>query len=214
MRCASPSTIAVFPTPGSPIRTGLFFVRRHKIWMTRSTSPSRPTKGSSVPSVAACVRSRLNSESSEVSLGRVAAGFSPAVRASSSRKEERRSPRSIRISAPKHFSSRKIPSSKCSVATCFTPSRSASSAAIFRMRLHSALKGTSTEVEMRSRIVMRASISFRMDSIDPCCRRNRLARALSSRIKPSKRCSVSMYGLPYWLASYRAKKITRRAFSV
>ena len=214
MRCASPSTIAVFPTPGSPIRTGLFFVRRHKIWMTRSTSPSRPTKGSSVPSVAACVRSRLNSESSEVSLGRVAAGFSPAVRASSSRKEERRSPRSIRISAPKHFSSRKIPSSKCSVATCFTPSRSASSAAIFRMRLHSALKGTSTEVEMRSRMVMRASISFRMDSIDPCCRRNRLARALSSRIKPSKRCSVSMYGLPYWLASYRAKKITRRAFSV
>ena len=28
MRCASPSTIAVLPTPGSPISTGLFFVRR------------------------------------------------------------------------------------------------------------------------------------------------------------------------------------------
>ena len=28
MRWASPSTIAVLPTPGSPIRTGLFFVRR------------------------------------------------------------------------------------------------------------------------------------------------------------------------------------------
>ena len=27
MRCARPSTIAVLPTPGSPIRTGLFFVR-------------------------------------------------------------------------------------------------------------------------------------------------------------------------------------------
>jgi hypothetical protein len=28
MRWASPSTIAVLPTPGSPISTGLFFVRR------------------------------------------------------------------------------------------------------------------------------------------------------------------------------------------
>jgi len=25
MRCASPSTMAVLPTPGSPMRTGLFF---------------------------------------------------------------------------------------------------------------------------------------------------------------------------------------------
>ena len=28
MRCASPSAIAVLPTPGSPMSTGLFFVRR------------------------------------------------------------------------------------------------------------------------------------------------------------------------------------------
>ena len=28
IRCAKPSTIAVFPTPGSPINTGLFLVRR------------------------------------------------------------------------------------------------------------------------------------------------------------------------------------------
>ena len=28
MRCASPSTTAVLPTPGSPISTGLFLVRR------------------------------------------------------------------------------------------------------------------------------------------------------------------------------------------
>jgi hypothetical protein len=31
IRCASPSAIAVFPTPGSPIRQGLFFVRLPKI---------------------------------------------------------------------------------------------------------------------------------------------------------------------------------------
>src|ERR1700732_4465306 len=182
--------------------------------MTRSTSFSRPTSGSSEPSEAACVRSRLNSASREVSFGLAAAVFSPDVRASSSRNVERRRPRSIRISAPKHFSSRRMPRSKCSVPTCLWPRRSASSAAMFRMRLHSALSGTSTEVEMRSRMVMRASISFRMDSIEPCCRRKRFASALSSRIKPSSKCSVSMYGLPYWLASYRAKKMTRRAFSV
>src|ERR1044072_7080063 len=45
MRCAQPSTIAVLPTPGSPMRTGLFFVRRQSIWTTRSISPSRPTSG-------------------------------------------------------------------------------------------------------------------------------------------------------------------------
>src|SRR6266851_4921776 len=41
--------------------------------MTRSTSPSRPTRGSREPSDAACVRSRLNSASRDVSLGRAEA---------------------------------------------------------------------------------------------------------------------------------------------
>src|SRR5437867_579050 len=36
MSCANPSTIAVLPTPGSPIRTGLFFLRRDRISITRS----------------------------------------------------------------------------------------------------------------------------------------------------------------------------------
>src|SRR6266436_5347131 len=62
--------------------------------MTRSTSFSRPTRGSSEPSDAACVRSRLNSASNEVSFGRAAAVFSPDVRASSSRSVESRNPRS------------------------------------------------------------------------------------------------------------------------
>ena len=42
IRWASPSTIAVLPTPGSPISTGLFFVRRDRIWMTRSISVLAP----------------------------------------------------------------------------------------------------------------------------------------------------------------------------
>ena len=60
IRCARPSTIAVLPTPGSPISTGLFLVRRQRTWMTRRISSSRPMTGSSLPSSAACVRSRPN----------------------------------------------------------------------------------------------------------------------------------------------------------
>ena len=60
IRWARPSTIAVLPTPGSPIRTGLFFVRLESTWMTRRTSWSRPMTGSSLPRSAASVRSRPN----------------------------------------------------------------------------------------------------------------------------------------------------------
>ena len=54
--CARPSAMAVLPTPGSPMRQGLFFWRRLRIWMTRSVSSSRPMMRSSLPSRAFCVR--------------------------------------------------------------------------------------------------------------------------------------------------------------
>ena len=60
MRWARPSTIAVLPTPGSPMSTGLFLVRRERTWMTRRISSSRPMTGSSLPCSAASVRSRPN----------------------------------------------------------------------------------------------------------------------------------------------------------
>ena len=59
MRWASPSTIAVLPTPGSPMSTGLFLVRRDSTWITRRISSSRPITGSSLPLRAASVRSRV-----------------------------------------------------------------------------------------------------------------------------------------------------------
>ena len=58
IRWARPSAIAVLPTPGSPISTGLFFVRRLRTWMTRRISSSRPMTGSSLPARASAVRSR------------------------------------------------------------------------------------------------------------------------------------------------------------
>ena len=51
--CARPSTTAVLPTPGSPMSTGLFLVRRDSTCMTRSISFSRPMTGSSLLSLAA-----------------------------------------------------------------------------------------------------------------------------------------------------------------
>ena len=59
-RWARPSTTAVLPTPGSPMRTGLFLVRRLSTWITRRISASRPITGSSRPSSAALVRSTEN----------------------------------------------------------------------------------------------------------------------------------------------------------
>ena len=45
MRRARPSTMAVLPTPGSPMSTGLFLVRRERTWMQRRISASRPMTG-------------------------------------------------------------------------------------------------------------------------------------------------------------------------
>ena len=59
IRCARPSTIAVLPTPGSPINTGLFLVRRCSTWMVRRISSSRPITGSSLPDEARAVRSTV-----------------------------------------------------------------------------------------------------------------------------------------------------------
>ena len=54
---ANPSAIAVFPTPGSPIKQGLFFVLLDNIWITLSISVLLPITGSSFPSVALLVKS-------------------------------------------------------------------------------------------------------------------------------------------------------------
>jgi hypothetical protein len=51
--------MAVLPTPGSPISTGLFLVRRDNTWMVRLISSSRPMTGSSSPLAAASVKSRV-----------------------------------------------------------------------------------------------------------------------------------------------------------
>ena len=55
--CASPSIIAVFPTPGSPIITGLFFERLFSICITLLISSSLPITGSNLFNAAILVKS-------------------------------------------------------------------------------------------------------------------------------------------------------------
>ena len=54
---ANPSAIAVLPTPGSPIKQGLFLLLLDKIWITLSISVLLPITGSSFPSLAFLVKS-------------------------------------------------------------------------------------------------------------------------------------------------------------
>ena len=58
MRKAKPSAMAVLPTPGSPIKTGLFLVRRESTCIARRISSSRPMMGSIPPERARSVRSK------------------------------------------------------------------------------------------------------------------------------------------------------------
>ncbi len=64
---ARPSTIAVLPTPASPMSTGLFLVRRLRISIVCSISSARPMTGSSSPLRARSVRSVPNLSSIGVS---------------------------------------------------------------------------------------------------------------------------------------------------
>ncbi len=59
-RSAKPSTTAVFPTPGSPVRIGLFWRRRIRMSTTCRISASRPSTGSMRPARARSVRSMVN----------------------------------------------------------------------------------------------------------------------------------------------------------
>src|SRR5204862_5035385 len=56
-RCASPSTIAVLPTPALPTRAGLFLFCRSRMSTTRAISASRQRTGSKSPRRACTVRS-------------------------------------------------------------------------------------------------------------------------------------------------------------
>ena len=121
IRWARPSAMAVLPTPGSPISAGLFFVRRERIWMTRSISFSRPMTGSSLPARAASVRLIPSWSTVGVLLARLVSGVGPAdelcdrTRMTSWRTLSRLTPSDSRTPAAIPSPSRTRPRSRCSV---------------------------------------------------------------------------------------------------
>jgi hypothetical protein len=55
--------MAVLPTPASPTKTGLFFRRRHRMWIVRSSSLERPIIGSMRPAAASALSSTVKATS-------------------------------------------------------------------------------------------------------------------------------------------------------
>ncbi|MCY1229923.1 hypothetical protein D9M72_423140 [compost metagenome] len=127
IRWARPSTTAVLPTPGSPMITGLFLVRRLSTWMMRRISASRPITGSSLPDRAMAVRSVPNFSSAwKVFSGSALVTLrSPRTPGSAASRASWEAPAS-RISLPTASLPAERPSSRCSVETYVSPSLSAS----------------------------------------------------------------------------------------
>ena len=214
IRLASPSTIAVFPVPGSPMSTGLFLVRRQSTWITRSSSGPRPISGSSLPSEAAWVRSTENSASSGVSRA-FFAGRRSARESSASRTTGARTPWRARILAAAVPSASTRPRRRCSVPMASLRIRSASSRAVCSTFFDSAESGISAEVETESRSSTWLRTSRRTWSGEMWRRLKMEAVSPSgSRSTPSSRCSASMASPPSCEASWRAKKMTLLALSV
>ena len=140
MRWASPSAMAVLPTPGSPMRAGLFFCRRDRIWITRRSSSSRPTTGSKIPAAACLVKSFANCSNSFASPRSVQVRVlfpnrvgpwevPPMARSSSARRRAGSTPLSVSAWRATHSSCWSIPSSRWAVPTLVPPRRVHSAAA-------------------------------------------------------------------------------------
>ena len=129
MRWARPSTTAVLPTPGSPMRTGLFFVRRDSTWTTRRISLSRPMTGSSLPSRATSVRSRpyLASASKDPSGSGLVRGSGRSWARAAARSPAS-TPPSVRM-RPASLSEAAVAMRRCSVETYWSPAFAARSPA-------------------------------------------------------------------------------------
>src|SRR5512135_2407773 len=95
MRCASPSTIAVLPTPALPTSAGLFLLARSRMSTTRAISASRQRTGSRSPRRARAVRSTPTRSSTSPDSNRPARGSltgSPTVQESSIPFDDRTAP--------------------------------------------------------------------------------------------------------------------------
>jgi len=211
IRWASPSTMAVFPTPASPSSTGLFLRRRQSTWMTRSISTARPMIGSSFPRRASSVRFLPNAfragyfaraaggrwRSSSWEGPSSSPGGGPIADWSSRRT-------SCRVFSASTFKARRIfaaspspscrrPSRRCSVPMYVWLRFRASSTASSMTFLARAVSGMSPITLASGPVPTAFSTSSRMVSkSSPCPRNTFTATPCPRRMRPSRRCSVPM----------------------
>ena len=205
---ARPSTIAVFPTPGSPINTGLFFVRRDRTWMTRLISASRPMTGSSFVSLAILVRSMpYFSSALKVSSGSgLVTRALPRIwpNASSSASAVTPAPASTVLASPP---SAARPTSRCSVEMYSSPSCFALSDAVLIVR--SSARDISGALVVVPRICgprarrSSACLTISAGSV-PTAWSSCPARPSTCSASATSRCSASICGLPSAAARCRA----------
>jgi len=191
IRRAIPSTMAVLPTPGSPMSTGLFFVRRASTCIARRISSSRPMTGSRLPRRASSVRSLVYLSSAWY----VASGSALVTRWLPRRSRSARSttsrdrPSSSSSARAGERSSSSIASSMCSVEMYSSLSRLASAAAASSRSLSSRPMYVSPPLTSGTRSSEAASRPRNTPGLTP-------ARSMSAAMSPpscvssaSRRCS-------------------------
>ena len=199
-RMASPSTTAVLPTPGSPISTGLFLVRRASTWTTRRISWSRPITGSSLPERARSVRSMeyLSRADSPPSDSADVTRLPPRASSNTLVSFSGAAPARVRMArAWESTEARAI--SRCSVATNWSPSCSAKVSAVASTRAKAPeIVGWVTELPVLDGCLEMSSVaraSTAAGSAPTAVSRCPTVLSGVSR-RPCSRCTGSADGLP------------------
>ena len=220
MRCASPSTMAVLPTPGSPMRTGLFFVLRERMRMTSRISVSRPMTGSSLPARASSTRSvpYFFSASYCPSGLSVVTRWLPRTARSASRKFFFSTPASFSIFAQGVFPSSSMPRTRCSTETYSSfIVRAASSACIstFARSFEMYTLSISTFPVIRGLSLIACSRRAVSGPVPAPIFANRFGTSpCESFTRAKSRCSTSICCWPWCRATFCAASIASRTFVV
>ena len=194
---ARASTMAVLPTPGSPTRTGLFLVRRLRIWTIRSISFSRPMTGSNLSALAAMVRSMPSwSRVGVLEVDRLPWEPVPEVWLSmrwvSARTLSRVTPRLSRTPAATPSPSRSSPMRRCSVPIYVWFMRRASSTANSTTFFARGVRPISPWAGFSPRPMMNSTADRTLLRSTDRLESTRAATPSVSRTRPRRMCSVPM----------------------
>ena len=191
MRWASASAMAVFPTPGSPMRAGLFLFFRLRMLITASSSCSRPMTGSMEEAFSN--RSSLNCSRSFV-VSTFPFRFSSRRRLTRSmvwvNTPSTQTPDSSRSCRPEARSCRARASSTCSGRMRRLPAWRASPAACRRMLRAPGVSPWGSRRPGAPLPHRAAAISRRVSACSPALRKIRPARVSGCPSRPSSRCAL------------------------